>query len=46
MEVRGKVKHELRVMSSNPWVRRLKARVTRLKTLFGTLKTRVGRLKA
>ena len=47
--VRGKVKHELRVTSSNPRVGSLKARVTqvgRLKAQVEGLKARVRRLKA
>ena len=50
---RGKVKHELRVTSSNPRVassnsivRTLKAPVARLKARVGRLKARVGRLKS
>ena len=52
-KISGKVKHELRVTSSNPRVtssnsrvRRIKARVARLKARVGRLKARVGRLKA
>ena len=52
-KISGKVKHELRVTSSNPRVtssnsrvRRIKAWVARLKARVGRLKARVGRLKA
>ena len=38
---RGKVKHQLRVTSSNPRFRRLKARVARLKAQVRRLKARV-----
>ena len=42
----GKGKHELRVTSSNPGVRRLKPRVGRLKVRVARFKAQVKRLKA
>ena len=41
----GKVKHELRVTSSNLRVRRLKAQVARLKAHIRRLKARVEAIK-
>ena len=42
---RGKVKHKLRVTSSNPRDRRLKARVARLRARVRRLKARVEAIK-
>ena len=42
----GKVKQELRVISSNPRVTRLKGRIARLKARGGRLKAQVRKLKA